>query len=187
MIFLAFLLASPLGEPNPTMVSEFGKACVASRTKAALTSALSTDGWKAYATIAESHLEHEIAAVTPMLEAQGLASDYTIYSLDGRGRHLELALSETKKPVSGNRKLIGCSIYDFEAVQPVDSPTIDAFAPNIVGQKGMLQDVQVEKWDSPFGQGSGMRAVFVPSLSPMKSLIGFGGMMLGTHFLDGTD
>jgi hypothetical protein len=111
MIFLAFLLASPLGALDPTIVSEFGKTCVASRTKAALTSALSTEGWKAYATMAQSHLEHEIAAVSPMLEAQGLASDYTIYSFDGGGRHLELALSETKKPMSGSRKLIGCSIY----------------------------------------------------------------------------
>jgi hypothetical protein len=122
-----------------------------------------------------------------MLEAQGLASDYTIYSLNDGGRHFELALSETKAPVSGGRKLIGCSIYDFEAVQPVDSAIINAFAPNIVGHRSALQDVQVEKWDNPFGQGSGMRTVFVPSASPMKPQIGFGGMMLGTHFLDGTD
>ena len=32
-----------------------------------------------------------------------------------------------------------------------------------------------------------MRAVFVPAISPIKPAIGFGGMMLGTYFLDGSD
>lgn len=184
MIFLAILLASPLVRANPTIVSEFAKTCAVSRTKAALTSALSADGWKAFAKVAKSHLGREIALVSPMLEAQGLASDYTIFGFDDGGRHLELALSETKKPVSGSHKLIGCSIYDFEAVQPVDRAKIDVFAPHVVSQQSILQDVQVEKWDSPFGRGSEMRAVFVPSSSPMKPQIGFSGMMLGTHFLD---
>ena len=187
MIVLALLLAAPAAAADPTMVSEFAKTCVASRTKAALIDALSVHGWKAYATVAQSHLAREISLVSPMLQAQGLASDYTIYSFDRDGRHLELALSETRRPVGGDRKLIGCSLYDFAAVQPIDAATLDAFAPTVVGQPSTLEDVHIEKWGNAFGQGSGMRAVFVPPSSSLKSQTGFSGMMLGTHFLDKAD
>lgn len=187
MILLVLLLASSIGAANPIIVSEFERTCVASRTRAALESALSIEGWKVYPKVAESHLAREIELVSPMLEAQGLASDYIIYSFDSESSHFELALSETRKPVSGQHKLIGCSLYDFEAIVPVDSAAIGAFSPKIAGQRSKFQDVQVEKWDNPFGQGSGMRAVFVPVTSPMKAQLGFSGMMLGTHFLDQAD
>jgi hypothetical protein len=64
---------------------------------------------------------------------------------------------------------------------------VSAFASTIVGQKSMIGDVQVEKWDNVFGEGSGMRAVFVPAASAMGAQLGFTGMMLGTHFLEATN
>jgi hypothetical protein len=172
---------------NADMVPEFSHTCVASKSIKALKDALAKNGWKAFPSLAASHLEREIKAVTPMLDAQGLSSDYVIYGRDARGKHLELALSETRKPVSGNRKLVGCSMYDFDATSPIDSATVSAFAPTTVGQKATTGDIQVEKWDNVFGEGSGMRAVFVPPASPMGAQLGFTGMMLGTHFLDATN
>jgi len=173
-----------LGVADANMVSEFNRTCVASKSMNGLKDALSIGGWKAFASLAESHLEREIAAVTPMLEAQGLASDYVIYWRDSAGRRLELALSETKKAVSGDRKLVGCSIYDFGAKSPIDSTTLSVLSSTVVGKKGTIGDVQVEKWDGVFGEGSEMRAVFVPASSAIRAQLGFSGMMLGTHFLD---
>ena len=172
---------------NADMVQEFGNTCIASKSVKDLKIALAKGGWKIFVSLSQSHLEREIDAVTPMLDAQGLSSDYIIYGRDAGGQHLELALSETKKPINGGRKLIGCSIYDFDAASPVDSATVNAFAPTIVGQKSVIGDVQVEKWNNVFGEGSGMRAVFVPAASPMSAQLGFSGMMLGTHFLDTTE
>jgi hypothetical protein len=166
------------------MVSNFRRTCVAAKSLKDLKATLSTNGWKAYASLAKSRLEREIDAVTPMLAAQGLSSNYTIYGRDVGGQHFELALSETKKPIKDGRKLIGCSMYDFDAARPIDMATISSFAPSVVGQKTMIGDTQVEKWDNAFGDGSGMRAVFVPRASPMGAQLGFTGMMLGTHFLD---
>ena len=185
LVAVALLLrAVPSFAANADMVPEFARTCVASKSIKSLKGVLAKDGWKPFASLAESHLELEIKAVTPMLEAQGLSSDYVIYGRDAKGKHLELALSETKKPINGNRKLVGCSIYDFGATSPVNITTVGAFAPKIVGQKSQAGDVQIVKWDSAFGEGSGMRAVFVPAGSPLISQIGFTGMMLGTHFLD---
>lgn len=179
------LYSAPSDAANADMVSEFSKTCVAAKSQEDLKSALGIAGWKAFATLSQSHLEREIAAVTPMLEAQGLASDYTIYGWDGGSRHLELALSVTKNPIKDGRKLVGCSMYDFAANTSIDSAIVSVFAPTITGQKSTLADVQIEKWDGAFGEGSGMRAVFVPPASPMKAQLGFAGMMLGTHFFDG--
>jgi hypothetical protein len=166
------------------MVSNFHQTCVAARSLKDLKAILAKDGWKAFASLAESHLEREINLVTPMLEAQGLSSDYTIYGHDAGGRHFELALSETKKPLKDGRKLIGCSLYDFTAVTPIDPAAINSFAPAAIGQKNVMGDAWIEKWDNPFGEGSGMRAVFIPPNSPVGAQLGFTGMMLGTHFLD---
>ncbi len=185
LVAAALLLrAVPSSAANADMVREFGRTCVASKSIKSLKGALAKDGWKPFASLAKSHLELEIKAVTPMLEAQGLSSDYVIYGRDVKGKHLELALSETKKPINGNRKLVGCGIYDFDATAPVDIATVSAFAAKIVGQKSQVDGVQFVKWDNAFGEGSGMRAVFVPAGSPIVSQIGFTGMMLGTHFLD---
>ncbi len=167
------------------MVSEFSRTCVASRSLSGLTNVLTKGGWKAFPSPAESRVANEIVAVTPMLEAQGLSSDYTIYWRKVGDRYLELAVSETKKPINGDRKLVGCSMYDFDANSPLDETTISTLAGTAVGQKSAVGDVQVEKWDRVFGEGSGMRAVFVPAGSPMGAQLGFTGMMLGTHFLDG--
>jgi len=187
MIALAFLLALSSAPANPVMISEFAKTCAASRSKQALISALAADGWKAIPALAQSHLEHELTMVAPMLEAQGLASDYTVYGLDTGGMHFELAVSETKKPIAGGRRLIGCSLYDFDATAPIDGASLEALAPATVGQRTAMGDVQIEKWDAPFGAGSGMRAVYVPAASPAKAQIGFSGMMVGTHFLDAAE
>jgi hypothetical protein len=186
-IAIFLLRAGPSAGANADMVPEFGHTCIASKSIKDLKDALAKDGWKVFPSLAESHLEREISTVTPMLEAQGLSSDYIIYGRDARGKHLELALSETRKPVSGDRRLVGCSMYDFDATSPIDSATVSAFAPTIVGQKSMIGDVQVEKWDNVFGEGSGMRAVFVPAASAMGAQLGFTGMMLGTHFLEATN
>jgi hypothetical protein len=183
-IAILFLGAGHSIAANVDMVREFGRICVAPKSLKELKAALVKDEWKAFASLAQTHLEREIKAVTPMLEAQGLSSDYTIYGWDVGRQHLELAVSETKKPVSGDRRLVGCSIYDFAATSPIDSAAVDVFAPTTVGQKSTVGDMQVEKWDNAFGEGSGMRAVFVPAASPMSAQIGFTGMMLGTHFLD---
>jgi len=185
VIAILFLGAGRSIAANADMVREFSHICVAPKSLKELKAALAKDGWTAFASLAKSHLEREIEAVTPMLDAQGLSSDYTIYGWDVGRQYLELAVSETKKPVSGDRRLVGCSIYNFAATSPVDSATVSAFAPTIVGQKSTVGDVQIEKWDNVFGEGSGMRAVFVPAASPMSGQIGFTGMMLGTHFLDG--
>ncbi len=184
VLLLLLLRATPSIAANADMVPEFARTCVASKSVESLKGVLAKNGWKPFTSLAASHLELEIKAVTPMLEAQGLSSDYVIYGRDAKGKYLELALSETKKPINGSRRLVGCSIYDFSATSPVDSATVSAFAPKIVSQKSQAGDVQIEKWDSAFGEGSGMRAVFVPAGSPMISQIGFTGMMLGTHFLD---
>ena len=182
---ILLLHACPSSAANAEMVvQEFGNTCIASKSVKDLKTALAKGGWNIFASLSQSHLEREIDAVTPMLDAQGLSSDYIIYGRDEGGQHLELALSETKKPINGGRKLIGCSIYDFDATSPVDSATVKAFAPTIVGQKSVIGDVQVEKWNNIFGEGSGMRAVFVPAASTMSAQLGFSGMMLGTHFLD---
>lgn len=170
---------------NADMIREFRHVCVASRSLKELKAALAKDGWKAFASLAQTHLEREIKAVTPILKAQGLSSYYTIYGWDAGRRHLELAVSETKKPVSGDHRLIGCSIYNFTTTTPVDSATLNRFAPTTLGKRSMIGDVQFEKWDNAFGEGSGMRAVFVPVTSPISAQLGFTGMMLGTHFLDG--
>jgi hypothetical protein len=167
------------------MVSEFGSTCVASTSFEGLKGALAKNGWKAFPSVAQSHLEREIAAVTPVLEAQGLASDYVIYGHDAGGRHLELALSVTRKPLARDRKLVGCSMYDFDANSALPSGTLNPFAAGVESQKSTMGDVQVEKWNNVFGEGSGMRAVFVPAASPVGDQLGFTGMMLGTHFLDG--
>ena len=187
MIALALLLASSTAAANPVMIAEFAKTCAVARSMQMLISALAADGWKAFPSLAQSHLEQELTMVAPMLEAQGLASDYTVYSLDTGGRHFELAASETKKPIAGGRKLIGCSLYDLDATAPIDGASLDALAPATVGQKSAMGDIQIEKWDAPFGAGSGMRAVYVPVGSPAKAEIGFTGMMLGTHFLDAAE
>jgi len=181
---ILLLRGGPSAAASADMVPEFGRTCVASKSVSDLKKALAKGGWKVFASLAESHLEREISTVTPMLESQGLSSDYTIYGRDARGKHLELALSETRKPVSGQRKLIGCSMYDFDATSPIDSATVGVFASKIVGQNNTVGDVQFEKWDNVFGEGSGMRAVFIPPASPMGTQLGFTGMMLGTHFLD---
>lgn len=172
---------------NGDMVSEFSRTCAGSKSLKGLKDALAKGGWKLFASLAETHLEREIAAVTPMLEAQGLASDYVVYGRDAGGLHLELALSVTKRAISGDRKLIGCSMYNFDAVSPVDIRLISSLAPNSVGIKSTIGDVQFEKWEDVFGKNSGMRAVFLPADSPMRSQVGFSGMMLGTHFLDAVE
>ena len=100
MIALAFLLASSSAPANPVMISEFAKTCAVSRSKQTLVSALVANGWKAFPTLAQSHLEHELTMVAPMLAAQGLTSDYTVYGLDAGGKHFELAVSETRKRIS---------------------------------------------------------------------------------------
>jgi hypothetical protein len=186
LVAIATLLAfaSQSVAATPDMVSEFGRTCAASRSSNDLKAALAKDGWNAFASVADSHLEREIASVTPMLEAQGLASDYVIYGRDAEGHHLELALSKTKAPVGEDRRLVGCSLYDFSAATPVDTATLGSLAPKITGQKGKLGDLQFETWADAFGAGSEMRAVFVPAASPMRAQLGFTGMMLGTHFLD---
>jgi len=184
---MLLLRAGPSAAANADMVPEFSRTCVASKSIKDLKAALAKDGWKAFASLAASHLEREISAVTPMLDAQGLSSDYVIYGRDTGGKHLELALSETKKPVSGNRKLVGCSMYDFDATSPIASANVSAFASTTVGQKSTVGDVQAEKWDNVFGEGSGMRTVFVPAASPLRAQLGFTGMMLGTHFLDSSN
>ena len=190
---LAFTIAALLSYMTPCvaanldMPSAFGQTCVASASSGDLKALLKKEGWNAFATLAQSHLEREIATVTPMLEAQGLASDYTIYHRDAGGRHLELAYSETKKPIPEKRKLIGCGIYDFDAAVPINRATLNAFAPTIVAQKSTIGDVQVTTWNNAFGDGSGMRAVFVPATSSARGQLGFTGMMLGTYFLSSGD
>jgi len=123
--------------------------------------------------------------VTPMLKAQGLASDYVVFRLNAGGRNLELAVSKSKKALTKGRKLIGCSIYDFAAATPVTTNELEMLAGGVVGQKSVVGDVVSEKWDDIFGPDSGMRAAFIPMNSPIKAQVGFSGMMLGTHFLDG--
>ena len=81
--------------------------------------------------------------------------------------------------------MIGCSIYDFAAKTPVDRKQLEALANGAGGQESSLGDITVEKWSNVHGQGSGMRAVFVPPRSLVKATLGFTGMMLGTHFVDG--
>src|SRR5215469_14498408 len=93
------LHGAPAVAAEADMVLEFGQTCVASKSLKDLKAALAATGWKVFASLAQSHLEREISAVTPMLEAQGLSSNYTIYSWDISGQHLELALSEAKKPI----------------------------------------------------------------------------------------
>jgi len=186
-VITAAIAATLLPPPSSDLATQFGRTCAAAKSKAGLVAALGKEGWKPYATVAESHVAREIAAVTPMLEAQGLASDYTIYWLEGAGAHLEVAISETKKPLRDDHKLIGCSMYDFTRVGPIDDAELAILVHNIAGQKSSLADVSVEKWESVFGPGSGMRAVFVPTDSPMKDQLGFAGMMLGSHFLDGAN
>jgi hypothetical protein len=187
---IAFALAisviqiAPAYAASASMVAEFHQTCVVSRSATDLKAALAKNGWKAFTSLAQSHLEREIELVTPMLDAQGLSSNYTIYGRDIGGKHFELAFSETKKPLKDDRDLIGCSIYDFDATAPIDTSVLNAFAPSAIGQRKMLGDAQFESWTNPFGEGSGMRAVFVPSTSPAKAQLGFSGMMLGTHFLN---
>src|SRR4051812_9215676 len=93
---LLLLRATPSTAANADMVPEFARTCVASKSIKSLKVVLAKNGWKPFASLAASHLELEIKAVTPMLNAQGLSSDYTIYGRDAKGKHLELALSETK-------------------------------------------------------------------------------------------
>lgn len=181
---ILLLQVTPSVAANANMVAEFGRTCIASKSIKDLKNALSRGSWKVFPSLAQTHLQREINAVTPMLDAQGLSSDYAIYGRDAGGKHFELALSETKRPVSGDRRLVGCSMYDFGATSPIDSAAISAFAPKIAGQKSSLGDSQIEKWDNAFGDGTGMRAVFIPASSPMGPQLGFTGMMLGTHFLD---
>lgn len=182
-MFLAFLLAAPVAQAD--MVSEFQNTCFLATSKRALAMALTDRGWKAFATLSESRLEREIAAVSPMLEAQGHASDFTIFHREVGGRRFELTLSETRKPVKEGRNLIGCGIYDFEAKAAVDAKVLDALVPNVVGQTRALGDVEIKTWQRPFGGDSEMRAVYVPSTSPVGPQLGFSGMMLGTSFIDG--
>jgi len=168
------------------MASEFAQTCVASRSIKELRAALTKRGWKLLP-LAQSHLEREIAAVTPMLRAQGLESDFTVYGLDVGPQHLELAVSQTLQPTKSGRRRIGCSIYNFDAAAPIDPAAIEALVPSTGGSKSILGDVQVERWPGPFGVGSEMRSVFVPPSSPMKDQLGFSGMMLGTSFLDAAE
>jgi hypothetical protein len=169
---------------TPDLLTEFSRTCVPSLSLAALSKSLAAEGWKSVPN-SDGRIAGVIAAVGPMLDAQGLSSDYTTYALDREGRHFELAVSETKKPVADGHKLIGCSVYDFAAVSPVDPKAVEALAKGVTGEQSSLGDVRVEKWNNIHGAGSGMRAVFVPPNSQIKSQLGFTGMMLGTHFLDG--
>lgn len=186
VIAIAVLLApaAPAIAASQAITAEFGQICVRSKSSRDLKAGRTTRGWRLLPTLTQSNLERVIATVTPMLEAQGLTSNYTVYSLDSASRHLELAISETVKPVIGARKLIGCSIYDFGAVAPIDSATVQDFAPSSVGKRSFLGDVQVEKWTGAFGTDSDMRSVFVPQASPVKDQLGFTGVMLGASFLD---
>ena len=181
---ILLLQITPSVAANANMVAEFGRTCVASKSSTDLKNALARDSWKLFSSLAQTHLQREIKGVTPMLDAQGLSSDYVIYGRDVGGKHFELALSETKKPVIEGRRLVGCSMYDFDATSPIDSALISAFAPKIAVQKNSLSDAQIEIWVNAFGDGTGMRAVFIPASSPMGDQLGFTGMMLGTHFLD---
>lgn len=183
MIILLSLLAAS-APATASFLTEFGRTCVAARSLTDLNELLAKDGWKAIAN-KNGKIAGVIAAVEPMLDAQGLSSDYHTYALDSGATHFELAVSETKKPVADGRKLIGCSLYDFSAVVSADSQQIEAFASGAAGQKSSMGDVSVEKWSNFHGPGSGMRAVFVPPNSQVKSALGFTGMMLGTHFLNG--
>jgi hypothetical protein len=184
IILFSLLAASTPASPAPNFLAEFDRTCVTARSLADLKQSLAKDGWKAIPN-SKGEIGGVIAAVEPILDAQGLSSEYQTYAMDSGDRHFELAVSETKKPVADGRKLIGCSLYDFSAVAPVDSQQIEAFASGATGQKSSMGDVSVEKWSNLHGAGSGMRAVFVPPNSQVKSALGFTGMMLGTHFLDG--
>lgn len=186
VIAMASLLASATQAiaVKQDMTSEFGQTCVASKSIEELRAALRARGWKLLPSLAQSHLAREIAAVGPMLEAQGLTSNYTVYSFDDGTEQFELAVSETVKPIKGARKLVGCSLYDFHALVSIDMGPIRAFAPAVPGERSVLGDVQAEIWKGAFGERSDMRAVFVPPDSPMKDSLGFTGMMLGTVRLD---
>src|SRR3954447_23862220 len=100
---ILFVPATPALAANPDMTAEFGQTCVASKSIKHLKAALTTRGWRLLPTLSQSHLEREIAAVAPVLEAQGLSSNYTVYRLDTVTQHLELAVSETIKPIKGAR------------------------------------------------------------------------------------
>jgi hypothetical protein len=183
-ILLSLLAAFAAVNPAPDLLTEFSQTCVPSHSLAELNQSLAKDGWKAIPN-AQGKIAGVIAAVEPMLDAQGLSSNYVIYSLNSGDKNFELAVSETKKPIANGRKLIGCSIYDFSATMPIDRQRVEALAKGIAGQQSAMGDVNIEKWNNLHGPGSGMRAVFVPPNSQVKSALGFTGMMLGTHFLDG--
>ena len=183
-ILFSLFAASAVTAAAPDFVTEFSRTCAASRSLAALNESVGKAGWRSIPN-SEGTIAGVIAAVGPMLDAQGLSSVYTTFALDRNGRHFELAVSETKKPMADGHKLIGCSMYDFGASSPADRQSIEALANGATGQQSTLGDVSVEKWNNVHGAGSGMRAVFVPPNSQIKSQLGFTGMMLGTHFLDG--
>ena len=168
------------------MLTAFKEVCVKQQTFDELTEAAVHRGWKPYQNSSDSPLAHEFELVAPMLEQQGLASEVSFFSFNG-DVHFELAVTLTRKPTSGGQKLIGCSMYDLDAVTPIDSSALEGVAGSKGGARTTAGDIQAEKWDGFLGPNSGMRAVFVPKDSPYGAQLGFTGMMLGTHFLEGSE
>jgi hypothetical protein len=185
--FVALLAATtPSVDAQSAMLTAFKGACMKQQTYAELTEAVTKQGWKLYQNSSDSPMAHEFELVAPMLEQQGLASDVSFFSYNG-DVHFELAVTLTRKPISGEKKLVGCSMYNFDAVAPIENPALETVAGSNSGVRTTAGDVQVEKWDGFLGPNSGMRAVFVPKNSPYGAQLGFTGMMLGTHFLEGSE
>ena len=157
--------ATSLPPSGDDQLSAFKQTCAVATSYTGLISTLTSDGWTAYPSPEKSHLAKELAAVEPMLDAQGLSSDYTVYAHDANGRHLELAVSKTRKPLANGRRLIGCSLYDFAASEPIPADDLEPLANKAKGQASLAADVQIETWKNINGPGTDMRAVFVPPSS----------------------
>ena len=184
--FVALLAAATVPvDAQSAMLSAFKDVCVKQQTLEELTDRAAQRGWKPYQNGSDSPLAHEFELVAPMLEQQGLASDVSFFK-SGGDVHFELVVTLTRKPISGGQKLIGCSMYNLDALTPIDNSALEAVAGPKGGIRSTAGDIQVEKWDGILGPNSGMRAVFVPKDSPYGAQLGFTGMMLGIHFLEGS-
>ena len=184
-LFSGAAVAAPLSDDD--FLSAFAVACLDGYgDTGARAAAVAAAGWAPVADDANPVLVRMLALARASLrqaeEEEGYTGTAAVYGRDGgsAGPYLVTTILEMPDEGEGAFGVLGCHLYDFEAVEPLDPAPItrrfDEEPIAIEDQPGIIVSVA---WDVESLDGIWeLRSTFIPRGSPGVDITGFSGRVL---------